>query len=105
MVFEFPAAAGHLKKNRFHFKLNGKDESLPKLEFVPPETEEYLAAPETANRIRREFILGFIGSIDADLEQRVRDARFARDQLEAFYDAWIASSKVGEGESSASESS
>ncbi|MBF6363213.1 hypothetical protein IU447_24150 [Nocardia farcinica] len=105
MVYQIPAPAGHLKKNRFEFKLGDEILSLPKLEFVPPEADEFLAAVDTTTLTQTEFILGFIGSVDPDIEKKLREARLSRDQLNDLYGAWGRASRVGAGESSASERS
>lgn len=105
MVFKVPAAAGHLKKNRFEFEFDGKVESLPKLDYVPPEGDDYIAELNGKALPTREYVLGFIEAIDPDLGKRMRDARMARDQVAALYDAWRAASKVDEGESSGSDDS
>ncbi|MBF6189423.1 hypothetical protein [Nocardia farcinica] len=105
MVYQIPAPAGHLKKNRFEFKLGDEILSLPKIEFVPPEADEYLAEVTAKALPQREFILGFIGSIDPDIEKKLREARLSRDQLDDLYGAWGRASRVGAGESSASERS
>lgn len=102
MVFKIPASGGHLKKNRFEFELSGETVSLPKLEFVPAEGEEYLASIAGQDISRTNFVLGFITAIDPELGEKVRGGGLARDQVEALYKAWAEASKVDEGESSAS---
>lgn len=105
MTFKIPPPAGHLKKNRFEFEFDGKIESLPKLDYVPPEGDDYLAEVSGKALPNKEFVLGFVESIDPGLGKRMRDARMARDQVIALYDAWRAASKVDEGESSGSDDS
>lgn len=105
MVFKIPPPAGSLKKNRFEFELGEEVLSLPKLEFVPPEGEDYLDESSEKGLTRYQFIQGFMAAIDPDLGKKVAAARLARDQLYALYDAWTSASKVTPGESSASESS
>lgn len=103
MVFKIPAPAARLKKNQFIFELDGTTESLPKMEFMTPEGEDYLAEIADKSMQSRDYILGLVEAIDPDLGKRLREARLARDQLKAFYDAWLESSKVDPGESSASD--
>lgn len=105
MVFQIPAAAGHLKKNRFEFALGEETLSLPKLEFVPSESDDYLADVAIRALPQKEFILGFIEATDAEVGKKVREARLSRDQVDALYTAWGKASKISVGESSASESS
>ncbi len=105
MAFQIPADAGHLKKNRFEFKLGDETVSLPKLEFVPADADEYLNDAVGKGMPQREFVLGFVASIDAEIAQKMRDQKLTRFQVDALYEAWVAASKVDTGESSASERS
>lgn len=104
MVFKVPAPAGHLKKNRFHFELGGEILSLPKMEFVPPDADDFLK-DMSPDLTRKDFVLGFIEACDPEVGKKVHEARLHRDQVYALQDAWIAASKLNPGESSASESS
>lgn len=105
MVFQVPAPAGHLKKNRFEFDLSGETLSLPKIEFVPPESDEYLKEVAGQSLPQKEFILGFIEATDPGVGKKVREARLHRDQIDALYTAWGKSSRVDAEKSSASERS
>ncbi|KIA63001.1 hypothetical protein [Nocardia vulneris] len=105
MVFEIPAAGARLKKNRFEFKLGDETVSVPKLEFIPAEAEDYLEEVNGKGLSMYRFVIGFIASFDPDLGKKLHEARLSRDQITDLYAAWGASSKVSTGESSASESS
>lgn len=105
MVFKIPASSGHLKKNQFEFEFDGVTLSLPKIEYVPAEADEFAAENGGREMNYREFILRFTGACDPAIEKKMRAAKLDREQVSAFYRAWLASSKVTPGESSASESS
>lgn len=110
MVFHVPAPAGDQPQNRFEFvlgpeSLGAEILSLPKLEFVPPEADDYLRDAAGKSLPRRDFILGFIEACDPEVGKKVRDARLHRHQIDALYEEWGNVSKVDEGESSASERS
>lgn len=105
MVYKIAPTGANLKKNRFEFDLGGETLSLPKIEYVPAEADEFTATPEARELTRREFVLQFAGACDPDVEKKLREAGLHRDQVNGFYEAWLAASKVTPGESSASESS
>lgn len=105
MVFQIPAPAGNLKKNRFEFDLGGETLSLPKIEFVPAEADDYLSEVSGKALPQKEFILGFIEATDPEVGKKVREARMSRDQVDALYTAWGKASKVDAEKSSASERS
>jgi hypothetical protein len=107
LAFQIPAPAGHLPKNRFEFQLPGEKEkrSIPKLDYLPIEADEYLRGIENRMLPQREYILGLVEATDAEIGKLLRDERLTRDQVNAFYDAWRAASKVSEGESSGSSQS
>lgn len=108
MVFNIPAAGGHLKKNRFEFRLPGDDtvHSLPKLEYTPPEGEEYFESAAGKALNNREFVSGLIDTLDAELGKKFRAARLSRDQVRAFYQSWMDAGRVKDpGESSGSDDS
>ncbi|MGW6121506.1 hypothetical protein ACWFRF_20860 [Nocardia sp. NPDC055165] len=110
-VFEIPPPAGQLKINRFEFKLGAKTVSLPKLEFLPPEGEEFIDKAAITPMSNRDYFLGLVDAIgeaeaeDAAIGKTLRRMRLHRDQLTALHTAWKDSSKVDEGESSASDAS
>lgn len=110
-VFEIPSPAGHLKINRFEFKLGGKTVSLPKMEFLPPEGEDFIDKAAVKPMSNRDYFLGLVDAIgeaaeeDAEIGKKLRAMRLHRDQLVALHNAWKDSSKVDEGESSASDDS
>ncbi|MBF6133512.1 hypothetical protein IU501_10925 [Nocardia otitidiscaviarum] len=105
MVFEIPSPAGKLKRNRFEFKLGGEIRSLPKIDYVPAEADDYLKAMRGKSVAQREFVLGFIGACDPEIEAKMRELKLTRDQVDALYEAWGKASRVTAGESSDSSTS
>lgn len=105
MVFKIPAPAGHLKKNRFEFDLEGETLSLPKMEYVPSEADDWLRDMIGKRLQTREYVIGFATACDAAVGGKLAQAKFSRDQWDAFYTAWQEASKVTEGESSNSSKS
>lgn len=104
-MFQIPAPAGSLKKNRFEFKLGDESVSLPKLEFLPVDADDYLDKMEGGRNVsNRTYIHGLVEAVDAEVGEKFRALRLTRDQTNAFYEAWQNSSKVTTGESSASAS-
>lgn len=104
-IYNIPAPGASLKKNQFQFRLGNTVESVPKLEFAPPEVDEYLDSLQGKRVQRRDYVIGLIAAFDAELGERVRAARLHRDQLYALHDAWQEASKVDAGESSGSDDS
>ena len=104
-VYNIPAPGASLKKNQFQFRLGDIVEVLPKLEFAPPEVDEWLDSLEGKRVQRRDYIIGLVAAFDPALGERVRAARLHRDQLYALHDAWQTASKVDAGESSGSDDS
>lgn len=103
-MFQIPTPAGHLKKNRFEFKLGDETASLPKLEFLPPEGDDYLDEVADRGMSNRTFILGFVDAVSPEVGAKLRALKLSRDQVNAFYEGWKNSSKVTPGESKASVS-
>lgn len=104
-VFEIPSPAGDLKENRFEFKLGTKTVSLPKMEFLPPDGEDFIDSAATKPMSNRTYFLGLVEAIDPEIGKALRAKRLHRDQIIALHEAWKDSSKVDEGESSASADS
>lgn len=108
MVFKIPAAAGHLKKNRFEFQLPNDDAvySLPKLEFCPSEGEDYIKESSGKSQTNRDFVFGLVDVLDPELGAKLRASGLSRDQVSAFYETWLQAGRIKDpGESSGSESS
>lgn len=108
MVFKIPAAAGHLKKNRFEFQLPNDDAvySLPKLEFCPSDGEDYIKESSGKSQTNRDFVFGLVDVLDPELGTKLRASGLARDQVSAFYESWLKAGRIKDpGESSGSESS
>ncbi|WP_342800971.1 hypothetical protein [Nocardia sp. No.11] len=107
-VFNVPARAGDLKKNRFEFKIPGSTEvlSLPFQEFMPAEGEEYIDENVRDPKLsRRQYILGLMAAIDPAVGEKVAAAALDRKQLGDLFDAWLAASAVDPGKSSRSADS
>jgi hypothetical protein len=96
MVFKIPAAGGHLKKNRFEFQLPGDDAtySLPKLDFMPPAGEDFIADANTRKLSERAFVFGLVEVLDPELGATLRGAGLSRDQVSEFYRAWMESGRI-----------
>lgn len=98
MPYTPSASAGDLPQNRFEFTIGDEVVSLPKLEFLPYEADEYLN--ELNGRItQRNFILGLIDATDEEVGAKYRASRPARDQVIDLYGEWEGSSEVTVGKS------
>lgn len=107
MAFNIPAPAGDQPQNRFTFDLGSETLSLPKLEYVPYEADEFLnkLRGEAGTVTQRNFILQFIDACDSKVGAKLRKTRPSRDQVEALYEAWANASEVTPGKSSDSSTS
>ncbi|MEU2002069.1 hypothetical protein ACH47B_13355 [Rhodococcus sp. NPDC019627] len=91
-------------ENRFTFKLkaNGKVYSLPKLEFLPRESAKVIRA--SIGQVTEADLLRKLVEIECPDAFEAVDA-LEDDQAEALSTAWVDSSAVSVGESTASEAS
>ncbi|WP_040815049.1 hypothetical protein [Nocardia concava] len=105
MVFQVPESKANLKKNRFEFKVAGEVLSLPKMDYMPSEVDDYLVSIQGTNLSITAYLLGIITACDPEVAERIRAARLNRDQIQSLLDAWREASKVTEGESSDSSKS
>jgi hypothetical protein len=104
-VFTVPEPAGRLKKNRFQFRLGDAVESLPKMEFAPPEVDEFLDSVQGKRVMQADYIIGLMVAYDPEVGEKVKAARLHRDQLRALHKAWDSASKVDVEKSSGSDDS
>lgn len=100
---EVPEASA-LAENRFPFRLTakGKEYSLPKLEFLPRKSAKVIR--ESIGRVTEADLLRKLVEIECPEAFEAVDA-LEDDQAEALSTAWVESSAVTVGESTASEGS